>query len=64
MFRLLHKFQVVFRAEATSPNADSLPLSTNISALQNQWTILPNRWLLNGLLNENFRTLPAQLYVE
>ena len=58
-----HEFQLVFMANVTSPNVISLPLPTNISLLQNQWTILPHPWSLNNLLNKNFSTFSAQLFV-
>ena len=63
VFRSLHDFQLVFMANVTSPNVTSLPLPTNISLLQNQWTILPNPWSLTNLLSKNFSTFSAQLLV-
>ncbi|CAF0790151.1 unnamed protein product [Rotaria sordida] len=63
MFRTPHDFQLVLIAKVTHPNVNSLSLPTNTNVLQNQWTILPDLWSLNNLLNGNMTTFSAQLFI-
>ncbi|CAF2388650.1 unnamed protein product [Rotaria sp. Silwood2] len=62
MFRTPHDFQLVFMARVTHPNVNSLLLPTNTSILQNQWTILPDLWSLNNLLNGNMTIFSARFF--
>ncbi|CAF0888343.1 unnamed protein product [Rotaria sp. Silwood1] len=63
MFRTPHDFQLVFTARVTYSNLNHLLLPTNTSILQNQWTILPDLWSLNNLLNGNMTTFSAQFFI-
>ena len=62
MFRAPHDFQLVFLALITNSTVDPLPLPTNISRLNGQWTIEPDEWSLNNLLNGNLTSFRTKLY--
>jgi hypothetical protein len=62
MFRIPHDFQLVFLALITNSTVNPLPLPTNITRLGNQWTIEPEQWSLNNLINGNLTAFQAKLY--
>ena len=63
MFRSPHDFQIVLLATITNSTVTPVPLPTNISQLNNEWTIVPERWSLNNLINGNITSFTAQLYL-
>jgi hydroxyacylglutathione hydrolase len=63
MFRSPHDFQLVFLATITNSTVNPLPLPTNITKLNNQWTIEPEQMSLNNLINGNITSFRAKLYI-
>ncbi|CAF0738913.1 unnamed protein product [Rotaria sp. Silwood1] len=62
MFRTPHDFQLVFLATITNSTVDPVPLPTNVTRLYNQWTIQPEEWSLNNLINGNLTSFRTKLY--
>jgi hydroxyacylglutathione hydrolase len=62
MFQSPHDFQLVFLAHITNSSVDPVPLPTNISQLNTQWTIEPDRWSLNNLINGDLTSFRTKLY--
>ena len=58
-----HDFQLVFLATITNSTVNPVPLPTNISRLDTQWTLEPDRWSMNNLINGNITSFRAQLYL-
>lgn len=63
MFSSPHDFQLVALATITHSTVTPIPLPTNITRLNNLWTMEPGRWSLNNLINGNLTSFDAQLYV-
>jgi glyoxylase-like metal-dependent hydrolase (beta-lactamase superfamily II) len=63
MFRSPHDFQLVFLATITNSTVEPIPLPTNVSRLNNQWTVQPEQWSLNNLINGNLTSFRSQLYI-
>jgi glyoxylase-like metal-dependent hydrolase (beta-lactamase superfamily II) len=63
MFRSPHDFQLVFLATITNSTVDPIPLPTNTSLLNNEWTLQPEEWSLNNLINGNLTSFRSKLYV-
>jgi hydroxyacylglutathione hydrolase len=63
MFRSPHDFQLVFLATIINSTVNPLPLPTNITRLSNQWTLEPDQWSLNNLINGNLTTFQWKLYL-
>ena len=62
MFRSPHDFQLVFSAIITDSTVDPLPLPTNITRLNSQWTLEPDEWSLNNFINGNLTSFRTKLY--
>lgn len=63
MFRSPHDFQLVLLATIINSTISPVPLPTNISLLNNQWTLEPERWSLNNLINGNITSFSAKLFL-
>jgi len=63
MFTSPHDFQLTFLATITNSTIDPVPLPTNISRLAHQWTLKPDRWSLNNLINGNLTSFQTELYL-
>ncbi|CAF2337467.1 unnamed protein product [Rotaria sp. Silwood2] len=62
MFRTPHDFQLVFLAKIINSTVDPVPLPTNVTRLNSQWTIEPEEWSLNNLINGNLTSFQTKLY--
>ncbi|CAF0912574.1 unnamed protein product [Adineta steineri] len=62
MFRAPHDFQLTFLALITNSTVNPLPLPTNITQINSQWTIQPEQWSLNNLINGNITEFRTKLY--
>ncbi|CAM4742567.1 unnamed protein product [Rotaria magnacalcarata] len=62
MFTTPHDFQLSFHAIITNSTVDPVPLPTNITRLNSQWTIQPDKWSLNNLINGNLTSFRTKLY--
>ncbi|CAF3732764.1 unnamed protein product [Rotaria sordida] len=62
MFSTPNDFQLVYLATITNSTLDPVPLPTNITRLYNQWTIEPEKWSLNNLINGNLTSFRTKLY--
>jgi glyoxylase-like metal-dependent hydrolase (beta-lactamase superfamily II) len=63
MFTSPHDFQLVFLATITHSTVEPIPLPTNVSQLNHQWTIEPERWSLDNLINGNITSFQSKLYI-
>lgn len=63
MFTMPHDFQLVLHATITDSTVHPVPLPTNFTRLNNQWTLEPDPWSLNNLINGNLTSFQARLYL-
>jgi hypothetical protein len=59
-----HDFQLVFLATITNSTIDPIPLPTNITILNHQWTLKSEQLSLNNLINGNLTSFQSELYLE
>lgn len=62
-FESPHDYQLVFLAYLTNSTIDPLPFPTNVTRLNNKWSLMSESMSLNNLINGNLTTFRSELYV-